>query len=137
MAKLIIANLERVENLTQEKYDKYRPANKKDWIALRETRERSEKATGTKFSVIRDESPQFHIISLRHGDFALDISATWTRKKRKYMVEIWKVGGNGYPVPSRIESHYPENVSEEQVFCLVNQLLENFEIYADYWATVK
>ena len=133
MTKLIIANLERVENLTQEKYDKYRPANKKDLIALLEFREKLEKATGTKFSVIRDEFPQFHIISLRHGDFALDISATWTRKKRKYMVEIWKVVGG----ISRIESHYPENVSEEQVFCLVNQLLENFEIYADYWATVK
>ena len=110
---------------------------KKDLIALLEFREKLEKATGTKFSVIPDEFPQFHIISLRHGDFALDISATWTRKKRKYMVEIWKVGGNGYPVPSRIESHYPENVSEDQVFWLVNQLLENFEIYADYWATVK
>ena len=132
MTKLIIANLERVENLTQEKYDKYRPANKKDLRALLEFREKLEKATGTKFSVIPDEFPQFHIISLRHGDFALDISATWTRKKRKYMVEIWKVVGG----ISRIESHYPENVSEDQVFCLVNQLLENFEIYADYWATV-
>ena len=132
MTKLIIANLERVENLTQEKYDKYRPANKKDLIALLEFRERLEKATGTKFSVIPDEFPQFHIISLRHGDFALDISATWTRKKRKYMVEIWKVVGG----ISRIESHYPENVSEDQVCWLVNQLLENFEIYADYWATV-
>ena len=58
MAKLIIANLERVENLTQEKYDKYRPANKKDLIALLDFRERLEKATGTKFSVIPDE---FHI----------------------------------------------------------------------------
>ena len=133
MTKLIIANLERVENLTQEKYDKYRPANKKDLIALLDFREGLEKATGTKFSVIHAEFPQFHIISLRHGDFALDISATWTRKKRKYMVEIWKVVGG----ISRIESHYPENVSEDQVFRLVNQLLENFEIYADYWATVK
>jgi hypothetical protein len=134
MANLKISEIERTDRLTQRQYDKMPTTNRRSLNAMIKFREKLEAETGAKFTVIPDEFPDNFMLSLQHGDYALDISGLWKAlTKKSYMVEIWKITDNGARMQPKLEAHYAGINSDQNLFWLVGQLLENFEVFSDFW----